>query len=116
MKVSPVSADLLIKLAMGAAAVGVVFYGFKRLSGAVSDTLSSGLEYLPSRQEVADALNPVSDQNLAYKAANNVVQYLPAGESETLGTWLHKTFSGDDERVAAALNPKPFSGGSTGSW
>lgn len=40
MKVAPVSADLLIKLALAAAALGVLIYGYKKASGAITDLVS----------------------------------------------------------------------------
>lgn len=40
MKVAPVSADLLIKLALGAAVVGFAVYGLRRVSGAAGEVFS----------------------------------------------------------------------------
>lgn len=59
MKVAPVSADLLIKLALMATAIGGLWYVGRRVAGA-----------LPSAGALVQAFNPASDQNLAYTGVN----------------------------------------------
>jgi hypothetical protein len=48
LKIAPVSADLLIKIALAAAAVGVVLYGYKKLTGSVSSAIDT-ITGLPGR-------------------------------------------------------------------
>jgi hypothetical protein len=48
LKIAPVSADLLIKLALLASAVGVVAYGYKKITGSVSGAIDS-VTGLPGR-------------------------------------------------------------------
>jgi hypothetical protein len=59
MKIAPVSADLLIKLALVAAAAGVVYYGFRKLSGVAGS--------------VADAAEDVIDGSIGLVTGNNVI-------------------------------------------
>lgn len=69
MKVAPVSADLLIKLALAAAAVGVVYYAWRKISAPVGNVLD-GLG------NVADAtiaaINPADPENLVNRAVTAV--------------------------------------------
>lgn len=41
------------------------------------------------RKAIGNAINPLSDQNLAYKGANAVVQSLSGNSTASLGTWLY---------------------------
>lgn len=101
-KVGAVSGDLLIKLALGAAVVGVAVYGLRKVStwaapglGAVGEVLSTGL-------------NPASDQNYAYQGTNAVLDTVVSNDgpgrnadgSITLGGWLFDIFNPD---TAAAV-------------
>lgn len=87
MKVSPVSADMLIKLALGAVAVGVVWYGYKKISGAAGAAVGSVVETV---SEVAStSLNPASDQNLIYRGINAVGGAAAGSDSWSLGSWIY---------------------------
>lgn len=80
----------------------VKLLAFGAIAAAALIVVGKVAKSLPS---VGNALNPASDQNLAYKGVSSIVQALPGSSSdETLGTWWHKTFSGDDAKVAAMLN------------
>lgn len=81
MRVAPVSADLLIKLALSAAVVGVVIYAVRQ----IKDTIGTATDYLPP----ASAFNPASDQNIIYQASNGVVAALTGTKDETFGGWLY---------------------------
>lgn len=81
MKVAPVSADLLVKIALAAMVVGAVVYGVKKLGGGLSG-LSASLPPL-------DNFNPASDQNYAYQGTNAIVQSLTGDSTATLGTWWY---------------------------
>lgn len=78
MKIAPVSADLLVKLAIGAGAVLAVVYLGRRLGDAAGQAVGT----------VVDAINPASDQNLVYRAVNAGVQ-AATGTPDTLGTWIY---------------------------
>lgn len=112
MKTTPVSADLLIKLALGAAVIGVLYYAAKRatdgaaaVGGWVADAASS----------VGTALNPTSDQNIAYTGINAVGGAIvsdPQGPGKnadgswTLGGFLYDiTHPGVFDAVKAATAP-----------
>lgn len=78
MKIAPVSADLLIKLALGAAAVGVVYFSYKKLTGAAGEAFDAATGF------ASTTLNPASDQNLIYKGVNAVGA---AATGDTSGGW-----------------------------
>lgn len=70
---------------------------------------------------VAEAVNPLSDQNLAYRGASAVVEAVTGRKGETLGTALHKAFNpappagalSDEFRLVGAV-PVHRSAGLTG--
>lgn len=100
MKVAPVSADLLVKIGLAVAVLGAGYYVFKRVSGAVHGT---------------DAINPTSDKNIVYQAANSIVKAL-TGQDETLGGWLYSVTHADPMAGPApvsdyALTPIPYNFG-----
>lgn len=88
MKVAPISGDLVVKLALGAAVIGVLYYATTRLQAA-----------LPSVQQVKDALDPTSDKNLAYTGVNALGNAVASTDPDaagrnadgswTLGGWLY---------------------------
>lgn len=91
MKVAPVSADLLIKLALVGLGIGVAVWAARKVSSTAVD----------AAQWVRDStkyINPASDQNVVYQgvnAAGNVLVSDPAGPGKnadgswTLGGWLY---------------------------
>jgi hypothetical protein len=87
MKVAPVSADLLIKLALLAGGVLVVAYVVRKASTAASD--AAGAAWSTASQAVRDgawAVTPWNNENVIYKGVNNTL--FPDG-SDTVGTWLY---------------------------
>lgn len=40
-------------------------------------------------EEVVDAVNPLSQENIFYKASNDVFHALGGNQHDTIGTWLH---------------------------
>jgi hypothetical protein len=50
-----------------------------------------------SRNQIAAAVNPTSDQNLAYQGANRIVQAATGEKDTTLGVWLWEVFNGGRE-------------------
>jgi hypothetical protein len=90
MKVAPVSADLLIKLALAGVVLGVGIWAVRRITGAVSDAASNAwgaaqdaADWVASQ---TDYINPASDRNLIYTGVNGAIW--PDGGS-TVGTWLY---------------------------
>ena len=65
MKIAPVSADLLIKLALVALAAGLVVYGLRRAGAA-----AAGLA--PTIPDLPEAYNPASVNNVIYGGVNAV--------------------------------------------
>ncbi|MES2483788.1 MAG: hypothetical protein V4609_17525 [Pseudomonadota bacterium] len=97
MKVAPVSADLLLKLALGAALIAALVYVARRVSSAASD--AAGQAYSAVAETVSTTLNPASDQNFVYTGVNALGHAVatedPAGPgrnadgSWTLGGWIY---------------------------
>ncbi|CAN7403101.1 hypothetical protein LJR129_002493 [Acidovorax sp. LjRoot129] len=87
MRVAPVSADLLIKLALLAGGVIVVAYVVRKASTAAGD--AAGAVWSTASQAVRDgawAVTPWNNENVVYQGVNNTL--FPDG-SDTLGTWLY---------------------------
>lgn len=80
MKIAPVSAGLLVELALGAAVLLAVLYAYKKAKLA----LPAGLEYI----------NPASQNNVANRATNAAVSAM-TGREETLGGWLYSVTHAD---------------------
>jgi hypothetical protein len=77
MKVAPVSADLLIRLALVAAGLGLAYYAWRKASGVVEDAFSTALDAASTAAgNVADAIivgtNPVNPDNWANRAATAI--------------------------------------------
>lgn len=101
MRVAPVSADLLIKIALGAALVGLAYVAVRRAAGSMQSA-ASGF-WLPINEGIGQgwdgvaggartvgaALNPTSDQNLAYRGVNAVGSRLTGDSDFSLGSWLY---------------------------
>lgn len=69
MKIAPVSADLLIKAALVLAGVGLVYWGYKKATGAAINALD-GLGNVAD--EVITAVNPADANNLVNRAVTAV--------------------------------------------
>lgn len=111
MKVAPVSADLLIKLALLAGGVLVAAYVVRKASTAASD--AAGAAWDATSQAVRDgawAVTPWNQENVFYEGINNAIW--PDG-SESLGTWLYNLTHSDPLKPSAygnALNAWDTSG------
>lgn len=55
-----------------------------------------------SRAIPKDALNPLSDKNLAYQGVNKVVQAVSGDRDDSLGTWMYKLIHGNGDDL---VNP-----------
>lgn len=114
MKVAPVSADLLIKLALTASVIGVGVMLVRRAAAALPS-----MPDLPSFETVVQSFNPASDQNLAYSGVNAlgnaVVDASGPGRnadgSWTLGGWIYDVTHDDPMAM-----PAPTTRGVTGGW
>ena len=117
MKIAPVSADLLIKVALVAAGLGLVYWGYKKATGAAINALD-GLGAVAD--EAIAAVNPADSNNLVNRAVTAVGSALvsdPAGPGKnadgswTLGGWIYdKTQTSWAATTAPALqaaNPNP---------
>ncbi len=100
MKVAPVSADLLIKVALVAAAAGAIWFVYRKAAANLPDLIT--------------AFDPTSDQNLAYKGTNAVLDAVisedgpgrNADGSITAGGWAFDILNpGVNARIREMLKP-----------
>lgn len=91
MKVAPVSADLLIKLALLAGGIGLAWYLFSRAKeGLSAATASAGQAVAQVADAVIAGVNPASDKNFVYGGANALGGALTGqGSNFTVGGWLY---------------------------
>jgi hypothetical protein len=85
-KIAPVSGDLLVKLAVAAAAIGGAWLLLRSAQGQVASALDSAAEW--GANLARTSLNPLSDQNLAYQGASAAVS-AATGRDETVGGWVY---------------------------
>lgn len=104
MEVKPVSGDLLVKLALVAVGVGVVWYAaskakdaFTGLSSGLTDVLFQTADYVGNAWN-SGAINPASTENVIYSGINSTL--FPAGNNN-LGGWIYDLFHEDP------MNPAP---------
>ena len=98
MKIGPISADLLIKLALVGAGIGLAVYLVRRTSGAAGEAIDKARAAL---EDTADAIivgtNPVDPNNYANRAATAIGGALvsdtgPGRNADgtwTVGGWLY---------------------------
>lgn len=83
-------------IAAGVAVVAFVLYKGAAKTAAAAKTL------------VTETLNPASDKNAAYGAANAVTQAISGDPNATVGTKLWDVFNRDkDRQISDMLNPPP---------
>ena len=113
MTLAPVSTDLLIKLALVAAGIGLAVYLVRRTSGAAGEAIDRARAALA---DTADAViigtNPVDPNNYANRAVTAVGGALVsdtgpgrnADGSSTVGGWLYDITHADPMKSAPAAN------------
>lgn len=96
MKVTPVSGDMLVKVGLGVAVLGLGVYALYRIKNAATAAASAAAPYV----------NPADRRNLAYSGVNAVGSAI-TGQDFSLGAkiydWLHPF-----ENVTGT--PTPFGG------
>lgn len=65
-----------------------------------------GLWLYANRKEIASAVNPASDKNLVYQAANTVTQAVTGQKGASFGSWLYDVFHPDQVDITATVYPK----------
>ena len=85
MKLAPVSADLLIKIGLGLAAIGAVVWASRQVAGSASGAISRAWD---TATAAGWALSPTNNNNVIAATANNAVSAI-TGREETLGGWLY---------------------------
>ena len=86
MKVSPVSADLLIKLALGAALIGGAIYLVRKAGNVVGNAAAATADVVAG---AAQAVNPLNQENVIYQTANKVIG---GSEDRPLGVRIYDFF------------------------
>ena len=95
MKIGAVSGDMVIKLAMGAAVLGLGYMAFKKLSGTAGAVFDGVAEVADT---VVTAVNPASSENLINRgvsAVGGAIVKDPAGPGKnadgswSLGGWIY---------------------------
>jgi hypothetical protein len=111
-KVAPVSADLLIKLALGAALIGAGVWAVRRATAAASDAAGKFWDTATdSARGLADSVTPWNNENVIYRAANAATGGTPdVPLGVRLWEWTHS------EPDYTATPPRANTGGATGSW
>lgn len=90
--------DLLIKVVLVLAGVGLVVYLGRKASGAVVDVVG----------DAVNAVNPWNNDNVIYQTANQAVQSI-TGTPDTLGTWIYNALHPDEQDINGAyFNPPKF--------
>lgn len=101
MKVAPVSADLLIKVALVAVSLGALWYMLNRATGTaaaaaawIGETADNVIE---TATNAVQAVNPLNNENLIYKAANTLTG---GTDKEPLGGRIYNFFNPPPQDVA----------------
>lgn len=92
MRVAPVSADLLIKLAIAAGVAAAAWYAYRRVADAMPTLPSAATlaeKVASAASATADAVNPASPTNLVNRAVTATGQAVTKDSGWTLGGWLY---------------------------
>ncbi len=126
MRVAPVSADLLIKLALGALLVGGAVWAVRRAASAGSDAaaaLASGA--WANAKDAAWGLSPTNQNNVIYQTANGIggaIVTAPDGAGKnadgswTLGGFVYDIFNPGAAQAVRDMTAPINTGGATGEW
>src|SRR4051794_26127176 len=116
MKVGAVSGDLLVKLALGAAAVGAVVWAIAKLR----DQVPSPDDLWRAVVDAADTVNPLNHDNVFAVGVNRYGASIvtdPAGPGKNAdGSWSLGGWAFDVFHPGVAARRDNFGGGATGSW
>ena len=117
MKVAPVSADLLIKLALGAVVLGGVWYAYRQTRASLDNLSQSASSAAAWVGDAAQFFNPASDQNVIYGGVNTLGAKVTGDTSFSLGSWIYDLVN-DDPLAPPKKTTLPIenTGGATGSW
>lgn len=79
MKITAVSGDLVVKVAVGAAVLGLAAYLVVKAKRAISDTAAAVVPYI----------DPTDANNVAYHTVNAVGGTLTGQKDFSLGSWIY---------------------------
>lgn len=124
MKVAPVSADLLVKLALGAALVGGAWWAITRARSAAGDALAGAASAAwDTVGDAAWALSPTNQNNVIYQTVNAGIGSVYTGDvgrnaddSWSLGGAIFDIFNPDTAAAVRDIEKPVFTGGASGSW
>jgi hypothetical protein len=117
MKTTPISGDMLVKLGIAAAAVGAVYFAWRKVSGAAGDAIDGiGQAASAAGGAILTGINPGNADNLVNKtvtAIGSAVVTSPDGAGKnadgswTVGGWLFDvTHPGWQTAINAPVPPK----------
>lgn len=117
MKAAPISGDMLVKLALGAAALGALYFAWSKVSDVAGDAIDGiGEAASAAGGAILTGINPGNSDNLVNKAASAIggsVITDPAGPGKnadgswTVGGWLYDvTHPGWQTEINAPVPPK----------
>lgn len=69
MKISPISGDMAVKLALGAATFGLLWYLANKVTGAAGNALTQAQALAVG---AAQAVNPMNNDNMIYTGVNTM--------------------------------------------
>lgn len=122
MKIAPVSADLLIKVALGAVAVGGLLYLVNKITGAAAGAVGDVVDSVT--EAASTTFNPASNQNFIYRSVNAVGDAIAlpdapgrnADGSFTWGGWFYDVTHPATVAQIKALGDGTGGPGITKSW
>lgn len=107
MKIAPISGDLLVKLGIGAAVVGVGVYAVRKAWGALPTPAGFVGAIGDKVAAAADAINPLNHDNVFAQAADAAVT-AAAGYEESAGGWFNDFVNGNLPRLKPGETANPY--------
>lgn len=86
MKISAPSGDLLLKLALGVAAIGALWYVANKVTGAAGEALTQAQALALG---AVQAINPMNNENVIYTTANTLTG---GSDDSSIGTRIYDFF------------------------
>jgi hypothetical protein len=107
MRVAPVSGDFMVKLAIGAALLGLAWWALERARSAASDAVGGALS------SIGEAVNPASADNLINRAVTAIGEAITGPQSPgrnadgswTVGAWLYDVTHDDPTNPPDTVEP-----------
>ena len=98
MKATSISGDMLVKLALGAVALGAVVYAVFKIKGAGTEAAKA----------VGTAVNPADPQNIVNRGVTAIGTAVTGDSGWTLGGWIYDITHADPMQTTPAPIPDGF--------